>query len=230
MIPAHRTSSLVVCLLLVLLFSRSSHVQAQGVFLNSGQSGFGLSTSYVGNDKSYGIAGAAGYSFAGMFDVGFSAARLAVARKVGVSDVNAILLEPSLTLHAKEGTPISVALQIAYGHEIYSTAALDLTQIPLKKDFLAASAIFYATLFSNRAIDVLPTVNVTYTTANANISDGYRERLLTSETNPFMIGVVANLVFHPSFASSLNIGPGIALDQNNTSVQASLGLVWGAGK
>ncbi len=214
-------------LIISTLILMTAGLRAQGIFLSHGQSGFGLSSSYVGNDKSYGIALATGYSFGGLLDVGFAASRLAVAKKVGVSDVNAVLLQPSITLHAKEGAPLSVALQAAYGHEMYSTAALDLALIPLKKDFFIGTALFYATLLSNSRFELLPVVSVTYTTANANISDGYRDRLLTAETNPFEIGVAANLVFHPSFASSFNIGPGVVIDQNNTSLQVGVGVVWG---
>lgn len=208
---------------LVFLFTRT--LSAQGLYLEHGRSGIGASATYEVNSdlSSYGVS--AGYSFSDLFDAGLSASHSVVSSSLAGGGVNGSSIGPAVALYANEGTGIRTALQASYQHAFYSSQAVNGSHVGLKKDFGLFGTTIYGKVPLSPSLTLLPSASVTYTTANANLSDGFESRLLSSDTNPFIIALAAGFLYPAGESTLLQISPALVVNENTTSFLLTVGVV-----
>ncbi len=219
------------CLLAAMLvLALPCSLAAQGMYLSRGQSGFGASVSYQGNSEVTGYGVSAGYSFSGLWDMGLTASRSVVSSGLAGGGVNGVAVGPSLAFHAKEGAAISVELQGTYQHGFYSSEAVAGSHVGLKKDYAVVGTSVYGRIPLAGAVSIVPSASAAYSTGSVNLSDGFENRLLSSDVNPFIITLAAGLLYPAGSSYILQLSPALLINENTTSVQLSLGVILPAGE
>ncbi len=214
------------CVLAALLvLALPCSLAAQGMYLNRGQSGFGASVNYQGNSEVTGYGVSAGYSFSGLWDLGLTASRSVVNSGLAGGGVNGVAVGPSVALHAREGTALSIELQGSYQHGFYSSEAVAGSRVGLKKDYAVLGTSVYGRIPLAGAISIVPSASAAYSTASTNLSDGFENRLLSSDVNPFIITLSAGLLYPAGSSYILQLSPALLINENTSSVQLTLGVV-----
>ena len=83
----------------IFVFTLSSNSYSQGSYLERGQSGFGLGSSFTINKNISGFDGSASYCLRGIIDIGFAAGWFSLKEKIEGSNVSATAVSPFFNIH-----------------------------------------------------------------------------------------------------------------------------------
>ncbi len=206
--------------LIALVLLSSNLLSAQGEYLRRGQSGLGIGFAVARNNGSFGLGGSLGYSVRGIFDAGFSLEQVSLSQQTNNKDISAVVVSPSIAFHARKdsgGYPIGT-VHASYQYQSYSGA-------PVTGNFFAFGATIRATFpISSKAL-VQPAVDVSVLTGTTTYNNSALYPQETTDTKP--IGIVSiSFIEHSSEANLVVVSPAIAFDKDNTTIGASLSLVF----
>ncbi len=202
-----------------------SLLNAQGQYLEKGISGIDISGEYALNNDLNSFTIGLGYSFNGIFDIGFdySNASLDNDDKLYIN-----FYGPCLRFHVLKQSkvvPISFSFSASYLFGSYSGDYLKHNNLELSCTTFGTSGIVYGTISKGSLIEVMPEIGISYYKSNTKLEILNGESIDDdSWTTTLKIGV--SLICKINTQNSIIIIPGISIDENNTTALIGLNFIF----
>jgi hypothetical protein len=167
--PRHHT---LIFVLPVCLFFTVFRLQAQGEFLDRGQSGFGLDVLGLAGNGDAGLATGAGYSIGGMFDIGLSLDITWLNEEEWGPSAESRGWGPGIAIHAlrqSDVIPVSVALFASYIKYKYNGANYVRPGWIIKSENTSLGLAVYHKLYAGPRLTVIPLAELAYSTVTQSV-------------------------------------------------------------
>ncbi len=192
----------------------------QGVFLEKGKSGLGISGEVFSNNDFTLYSGMAGYSIKGIFDIGFSV-QSSIDNSSFRGEVVRTIIAPVFAFYPhkqNETIPVSLVLSARYEwHSFYGTNL---------NDIISATGRYYVLQFAiskyyqlSKSIKIQPTIGFTYKIGGREIISFNANEKKIGE-NLFVYDFGLPVIFFSGQKKFFVISPGV----NITDLKASYGL------
>jgi hypothetical protein len=219
---------LLMALLVAGIVTPATDAAAQGMFLDKGTSGFGFGAGYQTNEDVSGYSLTAGGSAKGTLDLGMSIGRLSFDQHQYMDDLKATAISPFLRVHAikqSESIPFSFSFGASYEWDSYSSDMLEKTEVEMKGSAYSFGGSLYSTIPMSFSVELVPTVGITYTEAKVEFEDSFGESISADgDVTTYSFGL--NLSLRLPENRKFILGPGAAVNDENTTFTFSIGFVF----
>lgn len=215
------TLSFTLCFIIII------SAQAQSLFLERGQNGFGISGGFSTNEDISGFSGGVGYSFSGVFDLGISVGRFGFDQQFLGEDLNATTISPFasyLIVKQDEQIPVTFALNASYERQIYSNKVLSDNYIDMNGNFFLIGASLYSMFEVSEAMKIQPSIGFNYITGELKLEDSTGSDTESDNTTLFTLGL--SLVFQMSPTNKFVVTPAIGFGNDVTTFGISLSFIF----
>jgi len=215
------TLSFTLCFLIIVT------AQAQSLFLEKGQNGFGISGGFSTNKDISGFSGGVGYSLTGVFDLGISVGRFGFDQQFFGEDLNATTISPFvsyLIVKQDEQIPVTFALNGSYERQIYSNTALSDNDIDMNGNFFTIGASLYSMFEVSEAMKIQPGIGFNYITGEIKLEDSAGSDTESDNTTVFTLGL--SLVFQRTPTDTFVVTPAIGFGDDVTTFGISLSFIF----
>ena len=202
--------------LLILFFTVSiipSVVFSQGEYLEKGQNGFGISGAFLTNQDENAFGASVGYSFKGIFDIGFGYTR-------EISDdepkIYANNISPSISIHLlkqNETFPIALSIGASYVKGYYSSDFFDYYGFKLSSSGYILAGKIFRKIQLGSSFSIMPLVGISYysLTLKAEIPS-QPDRTEDDSATIFNLGLP--LIFDLNKKTMFVISPGLSINND----------------
>lgn len=201
--------------------------QAQSLFLEKDQNGFGISGGFSTNKDISGFYGGVGYSFSGVFDLGISVGRFGFDQQLFGEDLNATIISPFvsyLIVKQDEQIPVTFALNGSYERQIYSNTVLSDNDIDMNGNFFTIGASLYSMFEISEAMKIQPGIGFNYITGEIKLEDSAGSDTESDNTTVFTLGL--SLVFQRTPTDTFVVTPAIGFGDDVTTFGISLSFIF----
>lgn len=216
-----------IALALIFCFGIFVSTQAQSVFLEKGQSGFGISGGLTTNEDVSGFSGSVGYSFFGVFDLGINIGRYSFDELFLGDDLNATTITPFasiLVIKQDEKIPVSFALNGSYQRQIFSNSVLSDNNIDMTGNFFTVGASLFSMFNVSEAMKIQPGIGFDYITGELKLEDSTDSFTESDNSTFFSLGL--SLIFQTSPSTTFVVTPSLGFGEEVTTFGISLGLIF----
>ncbi len=200
---------------------------SQGEYLEKRQSGLGFTAGFSTNKDANAIGAGIGYSFNGIFDIGFSFAR---STSEGRPEESASNISPSVNIclfKQNKYLPISISMGASYVKGSYSSDILDKYDLEMSSSgFVVGSKIFgKVKVFKN--LFVMPLFGISYYSLTLKLEDedGNSEK---DDDSTIQINLGLPIIFdmkNINLKNLLIISPGISINEDYNTFFVDLTFV-----
>lgn len=227
--PYVRRHYIMILLLPVCLTLAGNRLQAQGEFLDRGQSGFGLDVLGLAGNGDAGLATGAGYSIGGMLDIGLSLGITWLNEEEWGPSAESRGWGPGIAYHAIRQSdifPFSVAGFASYMKYKYSGAYYVLSGWPIKSENVSLGLAVYYRYSTGSRLTIVPMAEFVYTRVNLTVR---QSRGMTGTEFDTYTGMAFSLPFSIAITKRhrLNLGTVITVSEHIVYWGLGLGYVMG---
>ena len=200
---------------------------AQSKYLGGGTTGLGFDIAALALDGGSGFGGSAGFSVAGVLDLGLGVKRYSFDEQAGAVDVAAVGIVPSagLTIRPKNGLlPIGLTLNVSYEWVTFTDDFLDDLQIDMTGSFVSIGGGIWGQMRLSSMFDLYPTVNVSHRESILETTDPLGNGLSSEETGT-EVAVTPALGLSLGPVSILSLNPTVTVsDARSPTYEVSVGI------
>ena len=212
----------------IFVFTLSSNSYSQGSYLERGQSGFGLGSSFTINKNISGFDGSVSYCLRGIIDIGFAAGWFSLKEKIEGSNVSATAVSPFFNIHflkQNKRIPFSIAINFLYESDTYSSDAFERTGLELGgKDYSFGGTIYNYTPISNTGKLIL-SLGISYNVAESEITNSPGNSI-TSSNNFTRADLGASFFFDLSPSSIIHFTPVVGITEKLVTYNLGVGYIF----
>ncbi len=207
----------------------TSQLFGQSAYLDKGDSGLGFNGAYTSTDNTTGYSLAAGYSFSGILDLGFSLNRTGFDQQLFGADLNATTISPAVSYFLLkqdefESMPLSLSLDASYQRQFYTNDVLDENDITMSGNFFTLGSSLYRDFRLSDQIKIQPALGYTYITGSTKLEDG-QGNTSSEDDNTSVFSVGASVIFNSSPTGVFAVMPVVGFQEETTSVGISLSYI-----
>jgi outer membrane usher protein FimD/PapC len=197
---------------------------SQGEYLEKGQNGVGISAGFSTNKDANAFGAGVGYSFSGIFDIGFSYTR---ATSDDEPEISANNILPSVSIHLlkqNENLPISISFSAGYVKGFYSSEFLDEYDLDMSSSGFIVGGSIFGKMKINPNFSIMPSFGISYYSLTLKLEDQYGD-YIDEDDSTTNINLGLPLLFDMN-NNLLVISPGVSINDDYNTFVVDLSFVF----